>query len=122
MLWTKYRSADINLWRLIIFSAIIIVALGIVWILAYFNSKYQQTVVMYSALWDINTASQTLIDLDICDQSSDSISISYNAINSRYTLECDLADGEVEDYRILELDDLNLHDHSSGSAVYSIPD
>lgn len=122
MIINKERYWDINIWKLIILSISIILAVWLIWILLYFNIKYQKTVVLYSALWNIDTASQILIDLDICDEDSKNIKITYNAISSKYTLDCDLIEWTIQDYKIQELTDLNTINATTWKAIYSIPD
>ncbi|MBS8122384.1 hypothetical protein [Candidatus Vampirococcus lugosii] len=122
MIINKERYGDINIGKLIILSISIILAVWLIGILLYFNIKYQKTVVLYSALGNIDTASQILIDLDICDEDSKNIKITYNAISSKYTLDCDLIEGTIQDYKIQELTDLNTINATTGKAIYSIPD
>ena len=119
---SKYRSANVALSNYIILVAILVVSLWVIGMLTYYYQSSMEEPITYASMTDINMASQTMLDYDICQYSSDEISLEYDAVLDQYTLECELkeSDEEWNDFRIQEFDSFDFVDIDDDLAIYEI--
>jgi len=76
-----------NIWKLIVFSITIVIAVWLVWILWWYYSKKLEEKKILSSLWSISTDLKTLKSVWLC-KTSTWTKIIYTPIDNYYTLIC----------------------------------
>ena len=77
-----------NVWRLITFSIIIIIAVWVMWFLIFFYKKALKNKSYLNILWSKFSSLSDIQNLWLCKTSSYS-KINYNPIDDTYTLTCE---------------------------------
>lgn len=99
---------------------IFVVAIITILTMACYFKKNTVEVFSYWMMTDINIASQTMIDFDVCKKDSSQISLEYNNMKNNYNLSCDLNLSEFEKYiwKIQENQNIKILNISSTGAIY----
>lgn len=85
MLFNKKRSGDENIWKLIVFSITIVIAIWLVGLVSYFYNTSRQQAVDISVLSSINSSSNEIQGV-VPDCSGTGVQIQYNAITNQYSM------------------------------------
>jgi len=83
-----FRRWEENIWKVIIFSMVMIIAAGLVWLISYFYKDTVKTKAYVSVLWSKYISIWDLHDLWLCKTSSYA-KIDYNPLKDTYTLICE---------------------------------
>ncbi len=92
---TKMRSWDENIGKLIVFAITIIIAVGVLWTLAYFYNQSRKTATNMSVLTSTSSSIGNLTGLNFCDSADTTWYVTYSPINDQYTLNCSGADADA---------------------------
>jgi hypothetical protein len=112
----KQRAWDENIWRLLVFAVTIIIAVWVVWLLAYFYNTSKNAARDQAVLTNTASSSQDLFDGEFCSTNAGNV-VTLNAINGQYTLTCGWA---VNTTKMSEVKWITLIDNGSANAAEAI--